>query len=547
MDIPYLPLLMSSAFSTPSPPAPSGLQEPTLPDAPEVQMEAEDTADTPEVAPEAPILAPEASDASMASPDASQSSDDDAPGTSSSSEAAPTTSGGHSGVMDMATFFRQNQAALQALISGNTNGENPSIALARLFQSLNPAGTGKSETSSPGGEGAKKARLKVFSNGYFMTFDKISSCRKKHFWRCEYKNTCKARMHTDIESEKIVTYIHDHNHTPPTAEEIQLYGIDPQEIERNRVYIVGNVSDTNLRRKIRKQVADREAAAKRLEQQQKEELQKKQNEATMAAAQEAYARAVVSTGHLNSTGPMAAAASLFQSAAAAAAAAVGTSSAPTTTQTTINPHALLLAAQLPTLTNMIKNETTAVYVPNYISPNMFQPMQSATPSTSTIPQLIIPKTEPLETTSSQPSAKRRAIDTFDDAHEVTSHPNFEPTFQIAHSLRKLWRGTPGRYPRPTNGPSPAHFEFYIAKYDGAEEHLYVPCRIEQRDEAHMREALQQFAGEQCHGMLLFKVSSRISVVLNQPMLITWANNQFFLLDTSNPSKWKFMYVDDQAM
>ncbi|CAP33434.2 Protein CBG15059 [Caenorhabditis briggsae] len=97
---------MSSAFSTPSPPAPSGLQEPTLPDAPEVQMEAEDTADTPEVAPEAPILAPEASDASMASPDASQSSDDDAPGTSSSSEAAPTTSGGHSGVMDMATFFR---------------------------------------------------------------------------------------------------------------------------------------------------------------------------------------------------------------------------------------------------------------------------------------------------------------------------------------------------------------------------------------------------------------------------------------------------------
>ncbi|CAP33435.2 Protein CBG15060 [Caenorhabditis briggsae] len=460
---------------------------------------------------------------------------------------------------------KQNQAALQALISGNTNGENPSIALARLFQSLNPAGTGKSETSSPGGEGTKKARLKVFSNGYFMTFDKISSCRKKHFWRCEYKNTCKARMHTDIESEKIVTYIHDHNHTPPTAEEIQLYGIDPQEIERNRVYIVGNVSDTNLRRKIRKQVADREAAAKRLEQQQKEELQKKQNEATMAAAQEAYARAVVSTGHLNSTGPMAAAASLFQSAAAAAAAAVGTSSAPTTTQTTINPHALLLAAQLPTLTNMIKNETTAVYVPNYISPNMpnpfppsqksshfhenfqFQPMQSATPSTSTIPPLIIPKTEPLETTSSQPSAKRRAIDTFDDAHEVTSHPNFEPTFQIAHSLRKLWRGTPGRYPRPTNGPSPAHFEFYIAKYDGAEEHLYVPCRIEQRDEAHMREALQQFAGEQCHGMLLFKVSSRISVVLNQPMLITWANNQFFLLDTSNPSKWKFMYVDDQAM
>ncbi|KAF1756839.1 hypothetical protein GCK72_013293 [Caenorhabditis remanei] len=527
---------MSTDCSSPSPPATSGLQAPTLPEAPEIQMEVEETSPgASEASPEAPTApaTPESPDSSPGSPDEGMDVTEGEPSTSDATAVVP-----HPGNIDMAEVFRNNQLALQALIAGGTLSDNPTLAISKLFSAVGLLPQVKTE---PGAPEPKKARLKVFSNGFFMTFDKISSCKMKHFWRCEYKNTCKARMHTDIESEKIVTYIHDHNHTPPTPEEVRLYGIDPTSVERNRVYIVGNVADTNARRKIRKQVADREAAAKRLEEQKKAELQKQQNEATIKAAQEAYARAIssgaISGGAISQRSPMAAAASLLQSAS--------TATAP------INPHALLLA-QLPYLNQgMARNEIPGMPNPAFMASNMSMPSSSPPvppPNVYSSPLVIqsevadAPAAAPVP---NQPSTSNRPLDPMMPDPDMLAHPLFEPTFQIARQLRKMWSGVPKRYPRPADTPTD-HFDFYVAKYDGGLEHLYNLIRLERRDEAHMKNALERFFNEEFIGPLLFKVSPKICIAFNKPMLDTWENNQFFLVDTRIPSCWKMMYVDDQC-
>ncbi|CAL2039641.1 unnamed protein product [Caenorhabditis brenneri] len=486
----------NSNGSSPSPPTSSSLQQPTLPDAPEVKLEVEDTDEM------------DTTGAGGAGP--------------STSAALPTTQ--PQPPTDLATLIQSNPT-FQALLASGSIGDDPSAAIARLF-GAHPKGTpvapgGAISPSATTADPPKKSRIKVFSNGYFMTFDKISSCQNKHFWRCEFKNTCKARMHTDINSDKIVTYIHEHNHKAPTAEEVRLYGLDPDNYEKNRVYIVGNNADPNQRRKIRKQVADAEAAAERLEQKKKEELQRQANLKTIAAAQAVYAQAMKQSSS-------AAAASSLLRAAAAPMLASPVAGAPVTSVASPMNHQMLLA-QFP----FLKQEMPT-------PPQMFLPSPNL--AIPPIPALVIPKEEP---TTSQPSLKRRAVEEPEDDSDWRRDPMFEPTFEIARKLRKLWKGEPNRYPRTTNTPS-TYFEFYIAKYDGLDEHLYIPMRIETRDEAHLKEALQTFCGKQLYGMLLFGVSPKISVMFNQPMVSSWDNGQFFLLDTSNPSRWRLVYVDDQA-
>lgn len=59
--------------------------------------------------------------------------------------------------------------------------------------------------------------------------------------------------------------IHHHNHPEVTPEELRLYGIDPDTIERNKVYTIDNTADTNQRRRLRKKRAEEEAARKKEE------------------------------------------------------------------------------------------------------------------------------------------------------------------------------------------------------------------------------------------------------------------------------------------
>uniref|UniRef100_A0A1I7V051 FLYWCH-type domain-containing protein n=1 Tax=Caenorhabditis tropicalis TaxID=1561998 RepID=A0A1I7V051_9PELO len=486
----------STASSSPSPPASSSLNAPTLPETPEVKLEIEDS-----------------------------------DGAEPSSSNATIRTAPLPGTLDLAAVVRGNPA-LEALIANGTLGDNPSLAISQLFGGVKASPTPAAvpvqatEIKTSPKETGKRQRLKVFSNGYFMSFDKVSSCANKHFWRCEYKNTCKARMHTDINNEKIVVYIHDHNHKPPTNEEVRLYGLDPIGYERNRVYFVESVADPTQRRKIRKQVAEEEAAAKRLEQQKQDDLQRQKNAATIAAARAVYAQATSGVSNDIPTSSAVAAAALLQPSSLSSVAVPGQ----------MNPNALLMA-QLPFMRQGMGMNDLSVGVPS-VQPTNFvaQNLAASFPSS-----LLIPKEESVS--SSQPSLKRIAVES--DDSDLKRDPMFQPTFEIARKLRKLWKAEPNRYPRTTNTPS-THFEFYISKKTDDEEHLYVSMRIEQRDEAHLREALQEFCGQNCIGMLLFGISPKISVMFNQPMISAWENNQFFLIDNSNPSRWRLMYVDDQT-
>jgi hypothetical protein len=41
-------------------------------------------------------------------------------------------------------------------------------------------------------------------DGYMYIFNKLSTDGKNKFWRCRYKDLCKARIHTSIETSKVI-------------------------------------------------------------------------------------------------------------------------------------------------------------------------------------------------------------------------------------------------------------------------------------------------------------------------------------------------------
>lgn len=49
-------------------------------------------------------------------------------------------------------------------------------------------------------------------NGYNYVFDKFSADRSRKFWRCRYKGTCKARLHTAADNNNVVWWKCGHNH-----------------------------------------------------------------------------------------------------------------------------------------------------------------------------------------------------------------------------------------------------------------------------------------------------------------------------------------------
>lgn len=133
------------------------------------------------------------------------------------------------------------------------------------------------------------------------------------------------------------------------------------------------------------------------------------------------------------------------------------------------------------------------------------------------PPTIAVKTEPCEASGSRQGVKRKASDADLLNDPVTQDPMFAPTFEIAQKLKKLWKPEPNRYPRTVAVPT-RHFDFYISKDDGKDEHLFVAMRIEERKEQHLKEALQEFCNsEACPDLFLFGVSPKISIMFNEPV------------------------------
>ncbi|PAV59338.1 hypothetical protein WR25_21386 [Diploscapter pachys] len=95
------------------------------------------------------------------------------------------------------------------------------LPVVRSEQEIKPSKNGVAEKirTRPFQRKSKGCRLKVYDNGYVFTKDKNSSCGTKAFWRCERKNDCPARVHTDLVGGQIVKRIHSHTHPPPCKDE----------------------------------------------------------------------------------------------------------------------------------------------------------------------------------------------------------------------------------------------------------------------------------------------------------------------------------------
>ncbi|CAB3403601.1 unnamed protein product [Caenorhabditis bovis] len=150
--------------------------------------------------------------------------------TSSTSSSTPSPSQ-DSAVLDSDFDFTR---VLQAL----NNPNSASLALSFLLNNKTPqVAKEKEKVYKP-----RNTRMKVYAQGYFMTFDKESSCGKKHFWRCERKNECPARMHTEVNQNVILKMIHEHNHQKPTEAELAFYNLDIKGADPNAVIPVNTVS-----------------------------------------------------------------------------------------------------------------------------------------------------------------------------------------------------------------------------------------------------------------------------------------------------------------
>ncbi|XP_063994399.1 uncharacterized protein LOC135171755 [Diachasmimorpha longicaudata] len=57
-----------------------------------------------------------------------------------------------------------------------------------------------------------RGREKYIHNAHMFTFDKMSANGERKFWRCEFKNDCKARIHTSAATNEVVKEINEHTH-----------------------------------------------------------------------------------------------------------------------------------------------------------------------------------------------------------------------------------------------------------------------------------------------------------------------------------------------
>ncbi len=64
---------------------------------------------------------------------------------------------------------------------------------------------------------SQRSLAKLIIDNYVYQKDKSSVDGEKMFWRCERHGTCKARVHTDAETDRVLKMLRNHNHAPDAA------------------------------------------------------------------------------------------------------------------------------------------------------------------------------------------------------------------------------------------------------------------------------------------------------------------------------------------
>ncbi|KAF1761717.1 hypothetical protein GCK72_009973 [Caenorhabditis remanei] len=308
----------------------------------------------------------------------------------------------------------------------------------------------------------RNIREKVYADGYIMSFDKKSCCGTKFFWRCERKNDCNARMHSDIATREIVRKLHPHNHEKPSPEELAFYEQDFSSLDPNYCHPVKSINRSYMQRKLSR------ASHIVSQTQQNSQLPEPMEIDTNQTIQQLQ--------HNNNL-------MLFASAVAAAASA-GVSPPTGVGQKRISSSVLPIQIKSPRLIKKEEEET--------------------------FPQTIT--TEELRT-----------------------------TYEITRKLMKMMK------PKTEIGVRWKGDEdallLFLSNDNGAEENVFLPVVVMNRNEKSLVAALEGFTGKRCEGSIALSYSQRVNVLVHEALICNWTHGKLFLVNSDSMALWRLTPVD----
>lgn len=364
------------------------------------------------------------------------------------------------------------QSQTSQLISEDTRpsaSSSPSSTATAVSNSGQSNATSTSSSSTEPEYKPRNVREKVYADGYIMSFDKKSCCGTKEFWRCERKNDCNARMHSDINTREIVRKLHPHNHEKPSPEELAFYEQDFSTLHPNYCHPVKSINRSYMQRKL--------SRASHVSQ------------ALPIAPQQIKAE------------PM---------------------EVDTTNQTIQNfqqNNNLMLLASINAAATAAAAATSAGISP----PVVGQKRVSTTVMPITLKsQRTTPKEE-------------------EDSSQLMSQEEFRITYELTKKLMEMmkpkteigvrWQGDEGS------------ILLFLSHDNGAEENVFFPVVVMNRDEKSLITALEGFTGKRCEGKLALCYSQRVNVLVHEALISNWTHGKLFLVNTDAPALWRLTPVD----
>lgn len=303
----------------------------------------------------------------------------------------------------------------------------------------------------------RNIREKVYADGFIMSFDKKSCCGTKYFWRCERKNDCNARMHSDIETREIVRKLHPHNHSKPSPEELAFYEQDFSILDPNYCHPVKSINRSYMQRKLSR-------ASHVIS-------QITQPFSQLPEPMEIDTKQFQQNNNLMLFGTIAAAAS--------------GSSPPTAGSSLAAPP-------------------------------------------------IVP---PIKIKSPRPIKK----DDEEHCEQAITTEELRVVYDITKRIMKIMKPITEIGVR-WQGDEDALLLF-LSHDNGAEENVFFPVVVLNRDSKSLMTALEGFTGKRCEGHIALCFSQRVNVLVHDALICNWAHGRLFLVNSDSSAFWRLTPVD----
>ncbi|EGT52231.1 CBN-FLH-2 protein [Caenorhabditis brenneri] len=307
----------------------------------------------------------------------------------------------------------------------------------------------------------RNVREKVYADGYIMSFDKKSCCGTKYFWRCERKNDCNARMHSDIVTREIVRKLHPHNHDKPSPEELAFYEQDFSVLDPNYCHPVKSINRSYMQRKLSRV-----------------------------------------THFVPQTQP---------------------------------------PSQLPEPMEIETNQTFSQSFPQNNMILLASAMAAASASARISPPIIGQKRVATTMMPIKLKSPRSIKQEENETSQLLSQEEFRVTYEITRKLMELMK------PKTEIGVRWQGDEdsllLFLSQDSGADENVFFPVVVMNRNERSLITALEGFAGKRCEGKIALCYSQKVHVLVHEALISNWTHGKLFLVNSDSSALWRLTPVD----